>query len=144
MPANFWVANPDVTNANVVTNGPDTHYNSIQLLLNRRFANGFSVQSNYTYGRGYQQQFYSFHKPYATTEENFSNSGGGSATGNVRHVWATNWLYELPFGRGKRFGTNANGVVDRIIGGWNYQGVARLQSGRMIDLGDVRLVGMSA
>src|SRR5947207_14961770 len=68
MPANFWVANPDVTNANVVTNGHDTHYNSIQLLLNRRFANGFSVQSNYTYGRGYQQQFYSFHKPYRSEE----------------------------------------------------------------------------
>src|SRR5205085_851050 len=34
--------------------------------------------------------------------------------------------------------------VDRIIGGWNYQGVARVRSGRMIDLGDVRPVGMSA
>jgi hypothetical protein len=143
-PSNFWVANPDLTNANLVTNGPDTHYNSIQLLLNRRFANGFLLQSNYTYGIGYQNQFYSFHKPYALTEENFSNSGGGSATGNVRHVWATNWLYELPFGHGKRFASNANGVMDRVIGGWNYQGVVRVQSGRMIDLGDVRLVGMTA
>jgi hypothetical protein len=144
MPSNFWVANPDLTNANLVTNGRDTHYNSVQLLLNRRLANGFLLQSNYTYGIGYQNQFYSFHKPYMLTEENFSNSGGGSATGNVRHVWATNWLYELPFGRGKRFGSNANGVMDRVIGGWNYQGVVRVQSGRMIDLGDVRLVGMSA
>jgi hypothetical protein len=144
MPSNFWVANPDVTNANVVTNGPDTRYNAIQLLLNRRLANGFLLQSNYTYGKGYQYQFYSFHKPYALTEENFSNSGNGSATGNVRHVWSTNWLYELPFGRGKRFGGNVNGAMDRLIGGWSYQGVARVQSGRMIDLGDVRLVGMSA
>src|SRR5262249_14627716 len=107
MPVNFFVANPDVNNANVVTNGPDTHYNAIQLLLNRRFAHGFLLQSNYTYGKGYQEQFYSFHKPYMTTEENFSNSGNGSATGNVRHVWATNWVYELPFGRGKPFGSNA-------------------------------------
>jgi len=59
-------------------------------------------------------------------------------------VWATNWLYELPFGHGKRFASNANGVMDRVIGGWNYQGVVRVQSGRMIDLGDVRLVGMTA
>jgi len=143
MPVNFWVANPDVTNANVVSNGPDTRYNAIQLLLNRRFSHGFLLQSNYTYGKGYQKQFYSFHKPYVTTEENFSNSGNGSATGNVRHVWATNWLYELPFGRGKAFGSSANGALDRIIGGWNFQGIARVQSGRMIDLGDVRLVGMS-
>src|SRR5205823_5936760 len=34
--------------------------------------------------------------------------------------------------------------LQRIIGNWGYEGVARLQSGRMIDLGDVRLVGMSA
>jgi hypothetical protein len=143
MQSNFFVANPDVANANLVTNGPDTHYNSVQLLLNRRFANGFMLQSNYTYGIGYQNQFYSFHKPYMLTEENFSNSGG-SASGNVRHVWSTNWVYELPFGRGKKFGSNAGGTMDRIIGGWNYQGVVRVQSGRMIDLGDVRLVGMSA
>jgi hypothetical protein len=144
MPVNFWVANPDVNNANVVSNGPDTKYNAIQLILNRRFANGFLFQSNYSYGKGYQYQFYSFHKPYAKTEENFSNAGGGSATGNVRHVWSTNWVYELPFGRGKHFGSNAGGALDRLIGGWNFQGVARLQSGRMIDLGDVRMVGMSA
>jgi hypothetical protein len=143
MPSNFWVANPDLTNANLVANGPDTHYNSVQLLLNRRFANGFLVQSNYTYGIGYQNQFYSFHKPYALTEENFSNSGGGSATGNVRHVWATNWVYDLPFGTGKKYGNSVNGAMNRVIGGWSYQGVVRVQSGRMIDLGDVRLVGMT-
>jgi len=142
MPSNFWVANPDVTNANVVANGPDTHYDGIQLILNRRFAGGIQVQSNYTYGKGWQQQFYSFHRPYMETEENFTNSAG-SASGNVRHVWSTTWLYELPFGRGKRFGGNVNPVLQRIIGNWGYEGVARLQSGRMIDLGDVRLVGMT-
>lgn len=144
MPSNFFVANPDVSQANVVSNGPDTRYHGIQLVLNRRFAHGFQLQSNYTYGRGYQQQFYSFHKPYQETEENFSNSGGGSATGNVRHVWSSTYLYQLPFGRGKRFGANANSLVDRIIGNWSFQGVARLQSGRMVDFGNVNLVGMSA
>ena len=34
-------------------------------------------------------------------------------------------------------------MVDRIIGGWQVSGLARLQSGRLIDLGNVRLVGMS-
>jgi len=143
MPANFFVVNPDVNQANVVANGPDTHYNGIQLLLNRRFAKGFLLQSNYTYGRGYQGNFYSFRKPFVDTEESFSNSGGGSATGSVRHVWSTNWLYELPFGRGKKWGADANGVMQRLIGNWNVQGVARIQSGRMVDFGNVRLVGMT-
>jgi hypothetical protein len=144
MPSNFWVANPNVNQANVVANGPDTYYHGIQLVLNRRFARGLQIQSNYAYGRGYQGQFYSFHRPYQTTEENFSNSGNGSATGNVRHVWSSTWLYELPFGRGKAIGGNAGSVLDRIIGHWSYEGVARVQSGRIVDFGDVRLVGMSA
>jgi hypothetical protein len=142
-PANFFVANPDVNQANVVANGPDTHYNGIQLLLNRRFARGFLLQSNYTYGRGYQGTFYSFRKPYVDTEETNSNANG-SASGSVRHVWSTNWLYELPFGRGKKWGADANGVMQRLIGNWNVQGVARVQSGRLVDFGNVRLVGMTA
>lgn len=144
MPANFFVANPDVSAANLVTNGPSTRYNGIQLVLNRRFANGFLFQSNYTYGRGYEYQFYSLHKPYVETEQNFTNSGSGSATGNVRHVWSSNWLYELPFGRGKMVAGNAGPVLQRIIGDWSFQGVGRLQSGRLVDFGNVRIVGMTA
>ena len=90
-PSNFWVANPDVNNAYVVTNGPKTSYNGMQLVLNRRFARGLMFQSNYTYGKGYMDQFYSFHKPYVTTEMNYTNiytNQGGNATGNVRHAFA--------------------------------------------------------
>jgi hypothetical protein len=104
-------------------------------------------QANYTYGRGWMDQFYSFHKPYVTTEMNYTNiytNQGGNSTGNVRHTFTGNWVYELPFGRGKRWGSDVNGAVDRIIGGWSFQGVARLQSGRMLDFGNVRMVGMNA
>jgi hypothetical protein len=142
-PANFFVANPDVNHAYMVTNGPLTSYNGIQVALNRRFVRGLQFDLNYTYGKGWQDQFYSFRKPYVTTEQNYSNSGSGSETGNVRHVLVSNWTYQLPFGKGKRFAGNANGLLDRIVGGWSYQGVARLQSGRMVDLGNVRLFGMT-
>jgi carboxypeptidase family protein/TonB-dependent receptor-like protein len=141
LPANFFVVNPDVTNAYLVTNGPDTRFNGIQFVLNRRFAGGFLIQSNYAYGRGYQQQFYSLHRPYQEMEQTWTNSFAGS--GDVRHNWTTNWVYELPFGRGKRFGSNAHPALDRVIGGWSWQGVARLQSGRILDFGNVRLVGMT-
>jgi len=145
-PSNFWVANPDVSGAYVATNGPDTSYNGIQLLFNRRFANGLMLQANYTYGKGNMYQFYSFHKPWMETEQNYTNvysQGVGNATGNVRHVFAGNWMYELPFGKGKAIGGNAGPIVNRIIGNWNIQGVVRIQSGRMVDFGNVRLVGMT-
>ncbi len=146
-PANFWVVNPDVNNAYLVTNGPQTSYNGVQLSLNRRFAKGLAYQLNYTYGRGWMDQFYSFHKPYVTTEMNYTNiytNQGGNATGNVRHTFVANWGYDLPFGRGQRFASGAGGILDRMVGGWSYQGVARLQSGRLVDFGNVRLIGMTA
>jgi hypothetical protein len=146
-PSNFWVVNPEVSGAYVVTNGPQTSYDGLQLTFNRRFSRGLLFELNYTYGKGWMDQFYSFHKPYKTTEMNYTNiysNQGGNATGNVRHVFVGNWMYDLPFGRHKRFASGANGLVDRIIGGWSFQGLARLQSGRMLDFGNVRLIGMTA
>jgi hypothetical protein len=51
-------------------------------------------------------------------------------------------VYALPFGRGQKFGSGANGFVDRVLGGWQLSGNARMSSGRLFDLGNVRLVGM--
>jgi hypothetical protein len=145
-PSNFWVANPEINHGYVVTNGPKTSYNGMQLALNRRFSGGLLFELNYTYGIGYMDQFYGFHKPYVTTEMNYTNiftNQGGNATGNVRHVFVGNWMYRLPFGKGKRFASGVNGLVDRIVGGWSLQGVGRLQSGRLLDYGNVRLNGMT-
>ena len=43
-----------------------------------------------------------------------------------------------------RWGSNAKGLIDGLIGGWEIDGVARLQTGEQLDFGNVRLVGMSA
>ena len=51
--------------------------------------------------------------------------------------------YELPFGRGRAFGSNVNGFVDKLIGGWEFDGGGRVQSGLILSFGNVRLVGMS-
>jgi hypothetical protein len=146
-PSNFFRVNPDVAGAYMVTNGPKTSYNGIQLSLNRRYARGLMFELNYTYGRGWTNQFYSFHKPYVTTEMNYTNiysNQGGNATGNVRHTLVGNWVYDLPFGRGRRLFSGANGLIDRIVGGWAFQGIVRIQSGRMLDFGNVRIFGMTA
>ena len=139
LPFNFWVVNPDVNAATVVTNGPGTRYNAVNLGLSRRFSKGLSFQANYTYGKGYQSDFYSFRKPYVERQQTYTN--GSASLGNVVHTFSLNWMYELPFGRGRRFVGDAGGALDRIIGGWSLMGVARAQSGRMVDFGNVRMVG---
>ena len=51
---------------------------------------------------------------------------------DLEHGFKANWIYELPFGRGRRFLSGANGAVDRIVGGWEWHGTARIQSGQAI------------
>jgi hypothetical protein len=139
LPANFWVVNPDVNQARVATNGPDTDYNGIQLVLSRRFASGWLVQSNYSWGKGYQGDFYSWRVPYQRTEQTYTN--GNASLGNIRHSFQANWVYELPFGQGRRFGSGVNGFVHRLIGDWSWMGLVRLQTGRLVDFGNVRMIG---
>src|SRR5215470_4519367 len=43
--------------------------------------------------------------------------------------FAMSAIYELPFGKGRMFLSDSNGVVSRIVGGWQIQGVYTYQSG---------------
>lgn len=136
LPANFLRANPDkLGGANVTGHGGFSNYNSLQFELRRRLANGVQFNASYVWGVGETSARYSFRVPRETVK------AAGLTEGEVTHAFKLNWMIELPFGRGKRFGTNAGGVLDRIIGGWQIHGNARFQSGVWVDFGNVRMVG---
>jgi hypothetical protein len=61
----------------------------------------------------------------------------------VRHALKMNGVWELPFGRSRRFLSDAGGFLDRLVGGWEVDGVGRVQSGQILSFGNVRLVGMT-
>jgi carboxypeptidase family protein len=48
---------------------------------------------------------------------------------DAKHQFNANWITELPFGKGKLIGGNANGFLDAVIGGWQLSGLFRLTSG---------------
>jgi hypothetical protein len=48
---------------------------------------------------------------------------------DTTHQFNTNWVYELPFGRGRHFGANSNPWLDGLLGGWQWSGLARWTSG---------------
>ena len=63
-------------------------------------------------------------------------------TDNVRHAIKMQWDWTVPIGRGQRFGTNFNPILNGILGGWQFSGASRIQA-QTLDFGNVRLVGMS-
>jgi hypothetical protein len=138
LPANFLRANPHkLGGANVHGHGGFSNYNSVQFELRRRLANGFQANASYVYGLGEQSARYSFRVPRETVKR------AGLTEGEVTHALKTDWMLDLPFGQGRRFGTNAGGVLDRIIGGWQVHGFLRVQSGVWANFGNVRMVGFN-
>jgi len=133
---NFWVANPDVSSANVTGNGGYTSYNALQLEFRRRMSQGLQFNASYVFGRSWSSSRYSFRVDRLPTRQTGS-------TGGIEHAFKYNWIYELPFGKGKRYLTDSNAVVNGILGNWQFQGIGRIQSGRLVDFGNVRLVGMT-
>jgi hypothetical protein len=134
LPANFFVANPNMLGgARVQTNAGSTSYNSLQLMLRRRLSNGMSFDVNYVFGKGYVSNFDSFRVARVWEPD----------TGDVRHAFKGNWIYQLPIGRGKRYGTDMNPWLDGFAGGWMFTGTFRIQSGDLQDLGNIRVVGMT-
>jgi hypothetical protein len=137
IPANFFVANPEnLAGARVTTNLDKTTYDSIQTEIRRRLSGGLQFQGSYVFGHNLNSFFTSFRNGLAMRR----NAGD---PGDITHQFKSNLVYELPFGRGRRWGSNANGVLDRIIGGWQLGVSSKIQSGRLVDLGNVRLNGMT-
>ena len=138
LPANFFVLNPAVTSANVMRSVGGTRYNSVQLEVRRRFSQGLLIQANYTWSNrenltlqipGTTPLGYHFDRAY------FNNT-------DVPHAFKTQWAWQIPVGRDRRFGAGMGSVLNAILGNWEFSGTGRLQR-QQFDLGSVRLVGMS-
>ena len=131
LPANFWVMNPAVGNANVRTSGSFTKYHSLQTELRRRLSRGLLVNGSYTWSRRYGSTLDSLHFDRYLLRSN-----------NVPHSFKFNAYYEAPFGRGKRFGANIDPWLDRVIGGWTVSTTGRMQL-QTVSIDNAVLVGMT-
>ncbi len=57
------------------------------------------------------------------------NALRGVSDYDITHQFNTNWIVELPFGKGRWLGRNAHGFADAVIGGWQLSGLARWTTG---------------
>jgi hypothetical protein len=116
------------------------NYNAAQLMLRHAMSRGFQLDFSYTYGTSFD--YGSDTERLYTNPSNFSvnpvspildawhpGKNYGPSDFDTRHVITVNGLYELPFGLGKRFANEAHGLVNALIGGWQFSGLGRWTSG---------------
>ena len=131
LPANFFVMNPAIGAANITRSLAGTRYNGLQLDLRRRFAQGLLVSANYTFSKSFGSSLQTLRSDRIYLENT-----------DVPHAFKMQWVYEVPVGRGRRFGGNMNKWLDVLVGNWEYSGTGRVHS-ELFDMGSVRVVGMS-
>ncbi len=130
-PANMFVVNPDVAGggAFLLTNNGASFYNALQVEVRRRMASGFTIQGSYVWGKALARGSTNSSTDFSTPNS-LRNLGldKGPEAFDIRQAIKFNWIYELPFGPGKRF-SSSNVFAKKAMEGWQISGVVRLQSG---------------
>ncbi|MEK6320856.1 MAG: TonB-dependent receptor [Acidobacteriota bacterium] len=115
-------------------------YNSLQARLEKRFSGGLTGMVSYTWG-----------KALTGSPDHISTSGGGAGidTGtfrepqnglnlaadrglaefDIKQRLVASYIYELPFGHGRRFGKDWHKAADMLLGGWQLTGIHVFQGG---------------
>lgn len=112
-------------------------YHALQAKLEKRFATGLYFLVGYTYSKGLGNEpaeNLSFQGSAAGADyfpfAPFGiNTDKGLNDNDLRHSFTGSYLYELPFGRNRRYVSNAGPVLDKFIGGWQFSGISRIRSG---------------
>ncbi|HKX31623.1 MAG TPA: TonB-dependent receptor [Blastocatellia bacterium] len=133
-PGFFLPANPNAYVTDYVGNYSYSNYHALQIEMRRRLRSGIYFQTNYTYGRNFTD--------FDGAQTNFSglldlNAGIAlekrRSSQDITHIFKANAVYELPFGKNKRF-LNGGGALNKVVGGIEISPIVGLQSGRPISI----------
>jgi hypothetical protein len=117
-------------------------YNALQVSVRHRMTRGLQFDFNYTYSKSID----------ISSDANRITAEGGLA-GQIINPWSpkalravsdfdtphqfnANWIWEMPFGRGRQFASGSHGIVEALIGGWQLTGLARWTSGFPVGVGN--------
>lgn len=122
---------PGLSSVNLRDDIGRSQYDALQIQLERRFSKGWQYIAAYT-----------FSKTKDNGEGAFDNTAGGinyiqqytTSRLDYPHVLSFASVYEIPFGRGRKYGTDISRVTNFLIGGWQLNGIFRAQSGNPFDV----------
>jgi len=109
-------------------------YHSLNVSFTKRTSHGLTFKANYSYAKVMDLNS-AILSPSAGNEPSnlFSpynrSLNRGVASYSLNHQFNANFSYALPFGSGQRFGGGAHGVVNQLIGGWQWNGIVNLLGG---------------
>jgi hypothetical protein len=114
--------------------GDTDHYQSYQFKAERPMTNGLNLVVAYSYNREKLGQYFN-------DVDNYANKFSMLDPGKPRHNLRAGGTYELPFGRGRKFMSNAPKIVDYVLGGWATSHFMTFRSGDLLMFGQAVVSG---
>lgn len=136
LPASAVQANrpyPDFGEFLYTSSDASSNYNSLQAKLTKRFSQGFTFLASYTWQAAFDNNEgdEGFGGAVAQTDgqnDNCIPCNYGPTYDDAHDRFVFSGVWELPFGRGRKWG-NMGGIMDEIIGGWRASGIYSYQTG---------------
>ncbi len=117
------------------SNGGNTSYHALQTTFSKRFTEGVTFEGNYTFSKNLAHD--------ESHMDSYNLALSKAVTGNhIPHRLVFSGLYELPFGKGRKFGMGMSRLVDLGVGGWQINVIATIQSGTPLSIGATNSIGL--
>lgn len=115
--------------------GATSDYNSLQVTFSKRYAKGVVFEGSYVWAKTIDE---------GTSYQDSTNALASRAVSgvDVPHRFIFSGVYELPLGRGRRFGGGMSRLLDLAIGGWQMNGIVNIQSGSALGIGANNTAGI--
>lgn len=124
---------PQFDAVNTTTNEGYSWYHSLQLNLEKRFSKGYTLDLSYTFSKFMEAvEFLNPADPRPTEV---------IAPDDRPHRFVASGIYELPFGKNRRFLADVTGVASLLVSGWQVSGIYAFQSGPALNWGNIIFTG---
>lgn len=134
IPAGTPRANPALANTWTWFSLGDSSYHALQLDVKHRLSRGLALRGVYTWSKALDNgdslnQTTAGNAPGLVSNPFNLDADKGLATYDVRNIGVVSLLYDLPFGRGRRFADGSGSFGNAFAGGWSVSSIVTLQSG---------------
>lgn len=111
-------------------------YHGMTTKFDKRYSNGLMLMASYTYGHALANTgtTLSGSTGFGTIDPRNYSSSYSTAAWDIRHNFVSNFTYEIPFGKGKTWGTHMNAVANALVGNWQANGILTLRTGQPFTL----------
>ena len=123
----YFALAPNIPVINQRSGDAESWYDALQVKVDKRFARGLQGLLAYTFSRTEDTAFI-LHPAIETRAPST-----GKAI-DIPHNFVLSWSYELPFGSGRRFLSDASGVVQMLVEGWAVNGITMYQTGQPLNI----------